>query len=58
LELNLTIHPFELTAQFGSLNDADKGIGAAFIFAMVLSFIPASMITFTVKERNEQIKHQ
>lgn len=51
LELNLTVAPLELTASIGSLNNADKGIGAAFIFAMCLSFIPASLITFTVKER-------
>lgn len=34
----------------------DSLVGA-FIFAIALSFIPASIISFTVKERIDHIKH-
>ena len=33
------------------------GILATFIFTIALSFIPASLITFSVKEREDQVKH-
>ena len=40
----------------GIENTAD-GIIAAFIFTLGLSFIPASLITFIVKEREDNVKH-
>jgi ATP-binding cassette subfamily A (ABC1) protein 3 len=33
------------------------GIVATFFFTIGFSFIPASIITFVVKERNDMVKH-
>jgi ATP-binding cassette subfamily A (ABC1) protein 3 len=46
------------TVAIKNLEGTADGIIATFIFCIALSFIPASLITFTVKEREDQVKHQ
>jgi ATP-binding cassette subfamily A (ABC1) protein 3 len=46
------------TESIKNLEGTADGIIATFIFCIALSFIPASLITFTVKEREDQVKHQ
>jgi ATP-binding cassette subfamily A (ABC1) protein 3 len=45
--------PFKNTKQFSDLESTVDGIVAAYMFSIGLSFIPASLITFAVKEREE-----
>ncbi|KRX00793.1 P-loop containing nucleoside triphosphate hydrolase [Pseudocohnilembus persalinus] len=57
-QLESTIYSFPLTAQLESLKDsAQFGLGSAFIFSLLLSFIPSSLVFYVIKERREQIKH-
>ena len=56
--IEVTASPFPLTANFEKLKKTTSGFIAAFMFSIGLSFIPASLITFIVKERNDNVKHQ
>lgn len=52
------MHSFPLTAKLSSLVASTVGIGVAFTFALLLSFIPSSLVSFIIKERQDQVKHQ
>lgn len=53
----MRVYPFPLTLKTKKENAGVSGIIAAFVFAVGLSFIPASLITFVVKERSDNVKH-
>jgi len=57
-EIELVISPFQHNKGFSALEDAFDGVSIAFIFAIGMSFIPASLVTFIVKERELTSKHQ
>lgn len=57
LNIQLTIHPLPLTARIKTFVQTTSGLIAAFMFSIGLSFIPASIITFIVKERGDNVKH-
>lgn len=57
-QITVEVSPLPNTYNFAQLQNSISGIVAAFMFSIGLSFIPASMITFTVKEREEKVKHQ
>ena len=50
--------PFPLTKQMKAFSGTANGFIASFIFSIALSFIPASLIVFIVKEKQQSIKHQ
>ena len=54
----MTYEPLKLTHKIRNIEGSADGIVAAFFFSIGLSFIPASLITFIVKERNDMVKHQ
>jgi ATP-binding cassette subfamily A (ABC1) protein 3 len=57
-KLEMTVSPFALTkAELENENTADGFIGS-FIFSIGMSFIPASIISYIVKEREINMKHQ
>ena len=58
LKIGVTVSPLKNTEQVKNLEGTADGIVAAFIFSIALSFIPASLIVFSVKEREDQVKHQ
>mmetsp|Transcript_24372 Transcript_24372/g.21540 ORF Transcript_24372/g.21540 Transcript_24372/m.21540 type:complete len:1036 (+) Transcript_24372:413-3520(+) len=58
LNIQVTNKPFPLTAGSKSIEDAVDGLSLAFIFAIGISFLPASLVTFIVKERELNVKHQ
>ncbi|KAL4492594.1 hypothetical protein ABPG72_007707 [Tetrahymena utriculariae] len=58
IQINTINYPLRLTAKTKSLKGTADGIVSAFMFSIGLSFIPASLITFIVKERNDMVKHQ
>ncbi|KAL4488927.1 hypothetical protein ABPG72_005714 [Tetrahymena utriculariae] len=58
ITITVTNDPLPLTKQIKSFEGSATGIVASFIYAIAYSFIPASIITFTVKERTDKIKHQ
>jgi ATP-binding cassette subfamily A (ABC1) protein 3 len=58
IEITLVNNPFPLTQADGALADTINGFTYAFIFAIAMSFIPASIVTFIVKEREINAKHQ
>ena len=47
-----------LTFALKNIENTADGIISVFIFTIALAFIPASLITFTVKEREDLVKHQ
>lgn len=51
-------YPFPLTERYKSLSGTASGFIASFIFSIAYAFIPASLIVFIVKERQQSIKHQ
>ena len=55
--IDFTYHPLPLTKKLKSVERNADGIVAAFFFTIGFSFIPASIITFIVKERNDMVKH-
>lgn len=57
-EIELIISPFQHDRGFSALENALGGISIAFVFAIGMSFIPASLVTFIVKERELTSKHQ
>ncbi|KAL4454193.1 hypothetical protein ABPG74_012150 [Tetrahymena malaccensis] len=50
--------PLLLTAYTKSFSGTVKGIVISLIFSIGMAFIPASLITYIVREREEHIKHQ
>lgn len=50
--------PFPQTVQELTIDDLISGYVGAFVFSIALAFIPASIISFIVKEREVNIKHQ
>lgn len=56
--ITVKLDPFPLTRQENSLEDAVAGYNGAFIFSIGMAFIPASIISFIVREREINIKHQ
>ncbi|KAL4429304.1 hypothetical protein ABPG74_002290 [Tetrahymena malaccensis] len=51
-------YPLKNSYYTTQMSTTSNGISAALMFSIGLSFIPASIITFIVREREEQIKHQ
>ncbi|KAL4490757.1 hypothetical protein ABPG72_021811 [Tetrahymena utriculariae] len=58
ITLQITNQPLPLTYTLKNLSGTAQGLVASFIYAIAFSFIPASLISFIVKERTEKIKHQ
>ena len=58
ITIQITSNPFPLTKKIKDFEGSASGVVASFIYAIGFSFIPASIITFTVKERTDKIKHQ
>jgi len=56
--INVIIYPFLRTKDAGLIENLLDGISYSFIFSVGMSFIPASLITFIVKERTQNVKHQ
>lgn len=57
LRIQVVNHPFPMTKKIKGLQNSPSGVQVSFFFMVGLSFIPASIITFIVKERGEQVKH-
>eukprot|EP01017_Pseudomicrothorax_dubius_P046657 TRINITY_DN8255_c0_g2_i3.p1 TRINITY_DN8255_c0_g2~~TRINITY_DN8255_c0_g2_i3.p1 ORF type:complete len:1028 (+),score=239.16 TRINITY_DN8255_c0_g2_i3:182-3265(+) len=57
-KIELTISPFPLTSQIKKISSSVDGVVATFVFGLSMAFIPASLISFIVKEREQNIKHQ
>jgi len=57
-KINVIISPFPNPKNLETLENTVDGITISFIFSMGMSFIPASVVTFIVKERELNIKHQ
>lgn len=57
-EINVINRPLRLTKKTYSIEGTADAIIGGFVFSIALAFIPASIITFTVKEREDHIKHQ
>jgi ATP-binding cassette subfamily A (ABC1) protein 3 len=49
--------PFLQTKTTAAIEQTADGIVAVFIFTIGMSFIPASIISFIVKERETNVKH-
>ena len=58
LEINVINRPMRFSTKAKSIEGTIDAIIGGFIFSIALSFIPASIITFSVKEREDQVKHQ
>ncbi|KAL4489354.1 hypothetical protein ABPG72_019009 [Tetrahymena utriculariae] len=58
ITLQVTNQPLPLTQAQKDLSGSAQGLVTSFIYAIAFSFIPASLISFIVKERTEKIKHQ
>ena len=56
--ISLICSPFQKTKGSKSIDEVYSGTIYAFVFAIAMSFIPASMITYIVKEREFNAKHQ
>ncbi|CAD8078613.1 unnamed protein product [Paramecium primaurelia] len=56
--LQLSFYPFPQTQNEKSIDQSVAGYLSAFIFSIGFAFIPASIISFIVKEREINIKHQ
>ena len=50
--------PLPQTKQFERFDASILGFIATFIFSIAMAFIPASLVAFLVKEREQGIKHQ
>ncbi len=55
--IELTVAPLPLTKKSKNIENTFDGVVASFVFSIALSFIPASLITFNVKEREDLVKH-
>ncbi|KAL4476002.1 hypothetical protein ABPG72_007888 [Tetrahymena utriculariae] len=58
IQINVTNKPLAITASTKNLIGLVQGINSVMFFSMGISFIPASIISFIVRERAEHIKHQ
>ncbi|KAL4432497.1 hypothetical protein ABPG74_013351 [Tetrahymena malaccensis] len=58
IQINVTNKPLALTASTRNLIGIVQGVNSVMFFSMGISFIPASIISFIVRERAEHIKHQ
>jgi len=58
LNIKVISKPMPLTAGAKDIEDAVDGLALAFIFSIGISFLPASLVTFIVKERELNVKHQ
>lgn len=56
--VNCINYPFPLTERQKTLTGTANGFIASFIFSIAFAFIPASLVVFIVKERQQGIKHQ
>lgn len=56
-KINVINRPLRLTLKTYAIEGTADSIIGGFIFSIALAFIPASIITFSVKEREDQIKH-
>ena len=56
--IRTTIAPLLLTQSQKTIGGAINGVFGAFAFSIGISFIPASLIVFIVKEREWNVKHQ
>mmetsp|Transcript_24369 Transcript_24369/g.21534 ORF Transcript_24369/g.21534 Transcript_24369/m.21534 type:complete len:288 (-) Transcript_24369:180-1043(-) len=59
-DLSITVinKPFPLTLGAELVENTADGFSLAFILAIGISFLPASLVTFIVKERELSVKHQ
>jgi len=58
LTITTIVAPFEKTSGAKAIDDVFSGVVYAFVFGIALSLIPASLITYIVKEREFNAKHQ
>ena len=58
IDVNCINYPFPLTSQQKTVSGTANGFIASFIFSIAYAFIPASLIVFIIKERQQSIKHQ
>ena len=56
--IDVVVYPFGKTKGTGVLENILDGLTYSFVFSIGMSFIPASVITFIVKERELNVKHQ
>ncbi|EWS72164.1 ABC transporter family protein (macronuclear) [Tetrahymena thermophila SB210] len=58
IQINVNNKPLAITASTKNLIGIVQGVNSVLFFSMGISFIPASIISFIVRERAEHIKHQ
>ncbi|EAS03349.2 ABC transporter family protein (macronuclear) [Tetrahymena thermophila SB210] len=58
IQINVNNQPLPLTASTKNLVGLVQGVNSVMFFSMGISFIPASIISFIVREKAEHIKHQ
>ncbi|EWS72165.1 ABC transporter family protein (macronuclear) [Tetrahymena thermophila SB210] len=58
IQINVNNKPLAITASTKNLIGLVQGVNSVLFFSMGISFIPASIISFIVRERAEHIKHQ
>lgn len=51
-------HPFPFTAKFRTIADSFSAVSASIIIMIAFSFVPASIASFVVKEKEIAAKHQ
>ena len=56
--ISMTLRPWPQTVSNKEVEKTADGIIGAFIFSIAMAFIPASLIVYTVREREELVKHQ
>jgi ATP-binding cassette subfamily A (ABC1) protein 3 len=57
-QITIASVPFELTKQVASFQNTALGFITALLISIAYAFIPASVITVIVKERENNVKHQ
>mmetsp|Transcript_6173 Transcript_6173/g.5554 ORF Transcript_6173/g.5554 Transcript_6173/m.5554 type:complete len:215 (-) Transcript_6173:1979-2623(-) len=58
IKLTMIANPFPLTPSWEQVENAIDGFAISLIYTIGMSFIPASIATFIVKERELNVKHQ
>ena len=58
VEITVKNHPLPFTEDVKTLEGTGDGFIASLIFSLGFAFIPAGIISFTVKEREVNVKHQ
>lgn len=51
--IDVTVHPFPNTVGKKKFSKTISGFVTAFVYSLAISFMPASIITFIVKERED-----